>query len=56
MPNEAIFLDPVLPAARALWRGALECRRRRRLSYRLVRGARQIAGHRAGGELGQRAR
>lgn len=56
VPNEAIFLDPVLPAARALWRGALECRRRRRLSYRLVRSARQIAGHRAGGELGQRAR
>ena len=56
VPNEAIFLDPVLPAARALWRGARKCRRRRRLSYRLVRGARQIAGHRAGGELGQRAR
>ena len=56
VPNEAIFLDPVLPAARALWRGALECRRRRRSCHRLVRGARQIAGHRAGGELGQRAR
>lgn len=56
VPNEAIFLDPVLPAARALWRGALECRRRRRSCHRLVRSARQIAGHRAGGELGQRAR
>lgn len=56
VPNEAIFLDPVLPAARALWRGALECRRRRRSCHRLVRGARQIAGHRAGGELGQCAR
>ena len=56
VPNEAIFLDPVLPVARALWRGALERRRLRRLSYALVRRTRQASKHRTGGGLGQRAR